>query len=52
MFILKLQDRKGNELKQGDIVKMRAENLEVEVQEFNENNVDYVVSCRTVQPDA
>jgi hypothetical protein len=34
------------------IVKMRAENLEVEVQEFNENNVDYVVSCRSVQPDA
>ena len=34
------------------IVKMRAENLEVEVQEFNENSVDYVVSCRSVEPDA
>lgn len=33
-------------------VKMRNENLEVEIQELNENNIDYVVSCRSVQPDA
>jgi hypothetical protein len=31
-------------------VKMRSENLEVEIQEQNETNVDYVVSCRSVQP--
>ena len=33
-------------------VKMRAENLELEIQELNENNVDYVVSCLSIQPDA
>jgi nicotinic acid phosphoribosyltransferase len=32
-------------------VKMMCFNLEVEVQEFNETNLDYVVSCRFVQPD-
>lgn len=31
-------------------IKMRAENLEVEVQEFNESNTDYNVSCRSVEP--
>ncbi len=33
-------------------LKMRCFNLEVEVQEFNETNLEYVVSCRSVQPDA
>ena len=32
-------------------VKMRCFDLEVEVQEFNETNIDYAVSCRSVQPD-
>jgi hypothetical protein len=31
-------------------ITMRCENLEVEIQEFNENNIDYVVSCKTVKP--
>jgi nicotinic acid phosphoribosyltransferase len=33
-------------------VKMRAENLEVEIKELKENNVDYVVNCRSVETDA
>jgi riboflavin synthase alpha subunit len=32
-------------------VKMMCENLEVEICEFNENNIDYVVSCKSILSD-